>query len=854
MRILIDLQGAQCDSRFRGIGRYSLSLALAMARNPDGHEIWLALSAAFPQSILDLRHAFAGLIPPERIRVFSIPQHTAEVDPANAWRARAAEKIREQFLQQLNPDVIHVPSLFEGYGDDAVVSVGVFTPGNKTAVTLHDLIPLLDQQAYLPNPVIRDYYFRKIDSLKNAGLLLAISESSRLEAINALGWPAERIINTSEGADAHFRVLDLAPERIQQLRERYGISRKMVMYAPGGFDSRKNFDGLMRAYALLPAPLRAEHQLVIASRLSKSPHDDSRAKLHQWRLQAGLAEDELVLTDFVPDDDLVALYNMAQLFVFPSKHEGFGLPPLEAMACGAPTLGSNTSSVPEVIGWDEALFDPLSPQSMADKMAQALLDDGFRAQLKAHALQQVKKFSWDASAKSAIAALEALHASNVAADTDTDAPAPAQTASLLEAIAQIDRPPQAPDNDLALTAAAIGFNTAGETGRQLLVDVTELARHDARSGIQRVVRSLLLELLQQTPAGYTLCPIYFDGFQYRHARRFMARFLHRTAQEMKTSFDEVAEINQDDIYLGLDLNPVLVSTQQAMFQQWLALGVHVYFVVYDLLLVHRPDWAPAEASIAISNWLKSVSQVATGLICISDAVANEVRTWLTQHPPARHAGPVIGSFHLGADVESSSPSKGLPENAAQILLLLNNRPSFLTVGTLEPRKGHAQMLAAFEQLWAQGVDANLVFIGKPGWMVEPLVNKLQRHAELGKRLFWLDGISDEYLEKVYAAADCLIAGSEGEGFGLPLIEAARHKLPIIARDLPVFREVAGPHAHYFSGLQSEDLVSAVVAWRALQAKGLAPDSARIPFLTWSESTQQLLPHVMPFNGARNGAR
>ncbi|MDO8773939.1 MAG: glycosyltransferase family 1 protein [Burkholderiaceae bacterium] len=854
MRILIDLQGAQCDSRFRGIGRYSLSLALAMARNPGGHEVWLALSAAFPQSILDLRHAFDGLIPAERIRIFSTPLHTAEVDPANAWRARAAEKIREQFLQQLNPDVIHVPSLFEGYGDDAVTSVGAFTPGNKTAVTLHDLIPLLDQQAYLPNPVIRDYYFRKIDSLKNAGLLLAISESSRLEVINALGWPAERIINTSEGADAHFRVLDLAPERVQQLRERYGMSRKMVMYAPGGFDSRKNFDGLMRAYALLPAPLRAEHQLVIASRLSKSPHDDSRAKLHQWRLQAGLTEDELVLTDFVPDDDLVALYNMAQLFVFPSKHEGFGLPPLEAMACGAPTLGSNTSSVPEVIGWDEALFDPLSPQSMADKMAQALLDDGFRAQLKAHALLQVKKFSWDASAKSAIAALEALHASNVAAEVAADAPAPAQTASLLEAIAQIDRPPHAPDNDLALTAAAIGFNTAGETGRQLLVDVTELARHDARSGIQRVVRSLLLELLQQAPAGYTLCPIYFDGFQYRHARRFMARFLRQSAQELKTSFDEVAEINQDDIYLGLDLNPVLVSTQQAMFQHWQVLGVHVYFVVYDLLLVHRPDWAPAEASTAISNWLKSVAQVATGLICISDAVANEVRTWLTQHPPARHVGPVISSFHLGADVASSSPSQGLPENAAQILRLLNNRPSFLTVGTLEPRKGHAQMLAAFEQLWAQGVDANLVFIGKPGWMVEPLVNKLQRHAELGKRLFWLDGISDEYLEKVYAAADCLIAGSEGEGFGLPLIEAARHKLPIIARDLPVFREVAGPHAHYFSGLLAEDLVSAVVAWRALQAKGFAPDSARIPFLTWSESAQQLLPHVMPFNGARNGAR
>ena len=839
MRILIDLQGAQCDSRFRGIGRYSLSLALAMARNPSGHEIWLALNAAFPQSILDLRHAFAGLIPPQRIRVFSTPLHTAEVNPANAWRARAAEKIREDFLHHINPDVIHIPSLFEGYGDDAVASVGAFTSGYKTAVTLHDLIPLLDQTSYLPNDTIRDYYFRKIESLKRSGLLLAISESSRLEAINALNWPAERIINTSEGSDAHFKVQEITLERRAQVRERYGISRKMVMYAPGGFDSRKNFDGLMRAYALLPATLRAEHQLVIASRLSKSPHDDSRAKLHVWRTQAGLAEDELVLTDFVPDDDLVTLYNMAQLFVFPSKHEGFGLPPLEAMACGAPTLGSNTSSLPEVIGWDEALFDPLSPESMADKMAQALQDDAFRMQLKAHALQQVKKFSWDTSAQSAIKALEDLHATNQSLVP------PPRTLPLLESIARIERLPNAPDNDLALTAAAIGFNTASDTGKQLLVDITELARHDAKSGIQRVVRSLLLELLKHPPLGYALCPIYFDGFQYRHAKRFMARFLQLPAQSLKASFDEVTEINQDDVYLGLDLNPTLIHKQQAMFQHWQSLGISIYFVVYDLLLVQRPDWAPQEASVAIKNWLKSVAQVATGLVCISDAVADEVRGWITQHPPTRHAGPCISSFHLGADVESSSPTTGLPENATHTLQILADRTSFLSVGTLEPRKGHLQMLAAFEQLWAQGKDINLVLVGKLGWMMDVLSTKLHGHPELNKRLFWLDGISDEYLEKVYAASACLIAGSEGEGFGLPLIEAARHQLSILARDLPVFREVAGEHAMYFRGLDADSLSAAISSWLELRENGLEPKSARMPFLTWAESTQQLMPIVIP---------
>ena len=835
MRLVIDLQGAQCDSRFRGIGRYSLSLALAMARNAKEHDVWLALNSAFPQSILDMREAFAGLVDPAQIRVFNNSGHTAEVVPDNAWRVRTSERMREHFLEQLKPDVIHIPSLFEGYGDDAVTSVGSYTSGHKTAVTIHDLIPLMDQANYLPNPAIRDFYFRKIESLKRAGLLLAISESSRLEAIEHLGWPSERIINTSEGADSHFKQITLSTERQQQIRTRYGITRKMVMYAPGGFDSRKNFDGLMLAYAMLPPAIRSEYQLVLASRLSKSPHDDSRAKMHAWRTHAGLAEDELVLTDFVPDDDLVALYNMADLFVFPSKHEGFGLPPLEAMACGAPTLGSNTSSVPEVIGWSEALFDPHSPANMATKITQALLDPAFRNKLKAHGIEQVKKFSWDASAVKAIAALEGLYELNASKPSIAY-----PTSTLLDSIAAIQSNPSATEKDLAHTANAIAFNTSLETPKKLLVDVTELVRFDAKSGIQRVVRSILLALHQDTPNGYELCPIYFDGFRYLHAKSFMAALTQQPKKVQRASFDEVAEFNQDDVYLGLDLNPGLTVKLEATYQHWLALGLQVYFVVYDILLVDRPDWAPEEAAVGLKNWLACVSQVSTGLLCISESVANDVRLWLQHNPLVRHQPPKIASFHLGADVENSAPSKGLPADATQILKAIHTKTSFLTVGTLEPRKGHLQTLAAFELLWAQKVDVNWVIVGKKGWMVDELAQRISSHAELGKRLFWLDGISDEYLERIYKASACLVSASEGEGFGLPLIEAAKQGIPILARDLAVFREVAGNHAFYFTGLSADDLALAVQDWLSLHQSKQVPDSKLIPILTWAQSTQQLV--------------
>ena len=121
------------------------------------------------------------------------------------------------------------------------------------------------------------------------------------------------------------------------------------------------------------------------------------------------------------------------------------------------------------------------------------------------------------------------------------------------------------------------------------------------------------------------------------------------------------------------------------------------------------------------------------LLCISESVANEVRAWLTQNPPRRHHFPNISSFHLGADVENSAPSQGMPSEAASVLKTLKSRPSFLTVGTLEPRKGHRQTLAAFELLWAQQIDVNLVFVGKKGWMVDDLASLINDHAELGKR-------------------------------------------------------------------------------------------------------------------------
>jgi glycosyltransferase involved in cell wall biosynthesis len=830
MRIVIDMQGAQTISRFRGIGRYSLSLALAMTRNAGEHEIWLALNGAFPESILGIRHAFDGLIPQERIRVFEVPIHVTKVERANAWCEYASENIREHFLQQLKPDVVLVSSLFEGYADKAVTSVGAFASKLCTAVILYDLIPLLNQRDYLASEAQRDYYLRKVHSLKKADLLLAISDATRCETIETLQFPQSQVVNISAAMDRRFRSIALTIERINQLRSHYGVARKMVMYAPGGFDQRKNFEGLISAYAMLSSTMRAVHQLVIVGNIETAKH----SYLQKLAKQAGLAKDELVITGYMPDEELVDFYNLATLFVFPSKHEDFGLPVLEAMACGTPVIGSNCTSIPEVIGLPDALFDPFSPQDIAEKMVRALSDQSFRDNLRTHGLSQANNFTWDGCAKRAINALEKLVQ---AKRSDLTSTKNSETIpELLQSIADIDDAGKPTDSNLVLVADCVAFNTGRTTPRQLLLDISVIVHGDAKSGIQRVVRSLLREFIENPPQDMEVRPIYFDGMRYKYPSTFTAAF---TGRQPRDETNEVVDFCQDDIYLALDLNTHMIDAMHEFHARLQSRGINLYFIVYDILLVQHPEWWPKGTSVIFEAWLRSISEVASGLFCISEAVAEEVRAWLKLNPPQRLSCPMVSSFHLGADVENSLPSKGMPEGAQDVLDALNVNPSFLMVGTIEPRKGHAQALAAFEHLWEQDMDVNLVIVGKRGWLVDKLVDRLSQHQELNRRLFWLEGISDEFLEKVYAASTCLLVASEGEGFGLPLIEAAQYNKPFIARDIPVLREVAGEHAFYFKGLTPKELADTIISWLALNRKGMHPKSEGMHYLTWHESALQL---------------
>ncbi len=671
MRIVIDLQGAQGQGRWQRTGHDSLALALAIARHRGAHEVLLALNGLFPESIEPIRALFDGVLPQENIRVWYAPGPVRADDNGNEWRRAVAERVREAFLLNLAPDVVHVASLFEGFHDDAVTSIGAFAPRIPTSAMLPDLIPLRHPETYLlPHPDFARHYAEKLKQLQRAAVWLTTSAAT---AEIALSWP---------GADRGQRVEIL-------------------------------------------------------------------------------------------DDD---------------------------PADGGPGHG-------EVV----PMASPL----------------------------------WEARARRALAVFASLAAASRDAGQAREATR-ALRCRLQDAIAPlIPAPPR--ERDLDDIARAIAAALPDAPQRQLLLDVSGVVAEDAKTGIQRVTRSMLKEFLDRPPAGYRVEPVYATPFgqRYRYARRYTAAF---RGQETEGQEDEVIEHGPGDIFLGLDLQHRTLINQHDFLRQLRRDGVKLFFIVYDLLPITMPHAFVLEPDIH-SLWLKTITEF-DGALCISRAVADELLGWLDAHGRPRLRPYQVNWFHLGADIEQSVPTVGLPDDAEAVLGRIAKVPSFLSVGTVEARKGHQQTLAAFEQLWERGVDVNLVIVGKEGWKVETVVARLNQHPERGKRLFWLKGISDEYLEKIYAAAACLVNASEGEGFGLPLIEAARHRLPIIARGLPVFREVAGDHALYFDGPEPERLATAVEEWLGLAAAGTAPPSTGIRWLTWAESAAQLRERVFGNNAYR----
>jgi len=257
-------------------------------------------------------------------------------------------------------------------------------------VTIHDCIHLRFPQ-YLPSQSAHVYARTMMRmSARRARRILTVSQASREDIVHFLGVPADKIDVIPNAIDADLVTL-AGDADVARVRERYQLHAPFVLYT-GNIKPHKNVDRLIEAFSLLRQRRPGDVTLVIiGDEASKYPK--LRRLVHRHQLHKHVR-----FLGFVPDATLAALYRLASVFVFPSLYEGFGLPPLEAMALGAPVITSSVSSLPEVVGDAAVLIDPGSPASIADALARVLDDEALRADLIRRGHERVKAFSWARSA------------------------------------------------------------------------------------------------------------------------------------------------------------------------------------------------------------------------------------------------------------------------------------------------------------------------------------------------------------------------------------------------------------------------------------------------------------------------
>jgi len=370
-------------------------------------------------------------------------------------------------------------------------------------------------------------------------------------------------------------------------------------------------------------------------------------------------------------------------------------------------------------------------------------------------------------------------------------------------------------------------DSAPTGGRQFLVDVSVLAHHDAGTGIQRVTKALLGELVTAPPEGYVVRTVQASRWQS-----------YRYVGESSTS--SKVQVRPGDIFLGLDLASRILPHHRFQLIRWRADGARLCFVLYDLLPLLHSSWFTRRNSCAYRAWIRTVAVHADSVICISQSVADQFRAWLSDQGFDLQSSPDVKWFHLG--VPSAIGRRVASHNL--IVPRIAQRPIILMVGTIEPRKGYALALDAFEAIWRADHPAQLVIVGRAGWKVDALLARLRGHPQAGQRLHWLDDADDDTLSALYSAASGVLVASEAEGFGLPILEAAAYGKPLLIRDLAVFREIAGDGATYFRATTPIELASELRDWLIDLHTGAANSSALIAVQDWRQSARQLLRSVL----------
>lgn len=1009
MKIVLDIQTLQTRAKYHGIGRVTFEVTKRLlSYNPE--IFTLLINPSDPHGTNQI---IKDLNPKAKVEIFHSPGFTNYFDIIKKHPSHFQEILQyyelmlEYRVSEICPDLY---LFFYVFACDNLSSLGKLKKKFLSVCFFHDLIPFIFRKDYLSNDSDRAFYEYRFKECHKADFYFANSNCTKRDLIEFCGIKEDKIEVVYLGCSEIFKPFDPL-EKLNwrnHFQRKYGI-KEFILYNPSAGDKRKNLERLIKAYSALPGDFIKRYSLVITSRL-----DGPRILELKHLAQTLGIQERVVFTGYVSDAELCALYNLCSLFVFPSLYEGFGLPVLEAMNCGAPVIASNTSSLPEIVAEPEALFDPTNEEEITHKMKLALEREDYRKFLRKNSEIQRKRFSYDHTAKKVydllmelvskrnkssihspkpklslalaipneepfagipldeivkflsknyyvkvlspetllnsakdfdrvlylvknsknslklyhtmtyipgVVAFESLNNGQIFEDyeeiskliyaekgitgllklkkeglcqTLNEMPFVKvlanknigalfinlepeslhnfyvsiskerirflnSTGNAEELLQQIQKHLEelyensstwellktlstfsTPTISLSDKVLLFSLNTERilDTGR-ILVDVSMISRFDLGTEIQRVAKAQLRGLLENPPPGYRVFAVRYDETtkDYYFAHSFLSKFLGVSIPEE----DKLVHFGKGDILYCPDLNHtgVITAFNSGKYDAIRLAGTKIIFLVYDLLPIKYPHYCTEEIRQMHSEWLRIVLLVADKVVSTSQTVAEDILTFASREhlsfPPEK-----VVALPIGVDFTKADPSEPLDELELEILESIKKNPYFLMVSTIEPREGHRLILKAFEVLWSEGLNMNLVFAGKKGWLVDDLIDYIPRHPELSKRFFWLDNVSNQLLERLYRDALASIVASDDEGLGLPIVEAGKRACPVIARDIPAFREVGQDGVFYFPDTKDPTLVASYIKeWLALWQKGKAPDPSRIPWITWEQHCERL---------------
>lgn len=363
---------------------------------------------------------------------------------------------------------------------------------------------------------------------------------------------------------------------------------------------------------------------------------------------------------------------------------------------------------------------------------------------------------------------------------------------------------------------------------RVFVDVSTLYYKDHGGGIQRVQKALLSNFANTEIENLDLIPIYFCENEKKF--KTFAEVQKYSLVSIGSKREEDVFFCVGDVYLNLDLNYNFYMENLPLLREFKQKGIHAFTMIYDLLPLSMPMVFPSHVPKLHTKWVKIAAEHTTP-ICISQSVKNELYEWSR----GKLERDEIEVVELGWDIASDDSQDAIAFDSDRSLDF-----HFLVVSTIEPRKCHKKILQAFEILWDEGANISLTFVGQQGWDSEEVVREIVNHSRNGKNLFWFQNIPDPELKRLYQNSSALINASLGEGFGLPLREAIMNKLPLILRDIEVFREVAGNDAWFFVADSPKELSDTIRNWVKSYELGEIGVAQSTTFPAWKDTCYQII--------------